>query len=121
MIKIFNLLILSLFFICSKNKAPIEGLYVLKTCESSRFKIKIVRKDNAFEYSILDRKKSISKGLVKIEKENNKTYLTFGKISALYDDEDNIQIQNYGNSMNEYNHFIQCEEKYLSFQKIKDK
>ncbi|MEO8234267.1 MAG: hypothetical protein ABI549_02530 [Flavobacterium sp.] len=97
------------------SENTIEGLYVLKTCEGSRFKIKIIKKDNAFEYSILDQKKSISKGLVKIEKDKNKTYLTFGKIQGIYDDANKIQIQNYGNSMNEYAHFTQCDEKYLSF------
>ena len=28
-----------------------------------------------------------------------------------------IVIQNYGNSMNEYNHFEDCDSKYLKFDK----
>ncbi len=92
----------------------IEGFYILKTCESSRFKIKIIKQEDIYSYTILDNKKSINKGIVKIENNKNKICLTFGKIVGFYNN-DELKIQNYGDSMNEYVHFIQCEEKYLSF------
>lgn len=96
------------------NENNIEGLYILETCENSRFKIKIIKQDNIYSFVITDKNKSISKGLVKIENIKKKIYLTFGKIGGISKDNE-IQIQNYGNSINEYNHFTQCEEKYLSF------
>lgn len=65
-------------------------------------------------YVILDGKKTILKEKVNISKEDNSTYLIFGKIEGILK-KNVIQIQNYGNSMNEYNHFTQCDEKYLSF------
>ena len=96
------------------NENNIEGLYILKTCESSRFKIKIIKKDDNYKYTIFDKNKSISEGLLKIENDKDKIYLTFGKMGGLYTFNE-IKIQNYGNSTNEFNNFTQCEEKYLSF------
>ena len=81
----------------------VEGLYVLKTCENSRFKIKIEKNSGGYSFLIYDKNKG-------------STYLSFGKIEGQYEN-DKIQIQNYGNSINEYIHFTQCEEKYLSFVK----
>ena len=92
----------------------ILGLYVLKSCENGRFKIRIEKKNANYLYCILDGKKTILKGKVNISKEDNSTYLIFGKIEGILM-KNSIQIQNYGNSMNEYNHFAQCDEKYLSF------
>lgn len=94
----------------------ILGLYVLKSCENGRFKIRIEKKNANYLYCILDGKKSILKGKVNISKEDNTTYLIFGKIEGILK-KNVIQIQNYGNSMNEYNHFTQCDEKYLTFSK----
>ncbi|MCL9805298.1 hypothetical protein NAT51_07185 [Flavobacterium amniphilum] len=98
----------------SQDKQDVQGLYVLKTCENSRFKIKIEKKSGILSFSILDGKKTISKGKVKKQIIDNVTYLTFGKIEGMYE-KNKIQVQNYGNSMNEYEHFTQCEEKYLAF------
>lgn len=94
----------------------IEGTYVLKSCENSRFKIKIEKKAGVYSFLIFDKKKIISKGKVKKQKIDDVVYLSFGKMEGVYD-VNKIQIQNYGNSMNEYTHFTQCEEKYLSFTK----
>lgn len=50
--------------------------------------------------------------MVKILKENSTTYLDFGNISSMYDN-DTIYIQNSGNSINQYLHFKNCDEKYI--------
>lgn len=92
----------------------IAGLYVLTSCENSRFKIKIEKKSGIYFFMILDKNKTILKGKVEKQKDDDMVYLAFGKIDGVYDG-DKIQIQNYGNSMNEYVHFTQCDEKYLTF------
>ena len=99
------------------SQSNISGLYVLKSCEKGRFKIRIEKKNTNYMYFILDGKKTISKGKANITQEDNTTYLMLGKIEGVLI-RNSIQIQNYGNSMNEYNHFTQCDEKYLSFIKI---
>jgi hypothetical protein len=86
-----------------------EGTYVLKSCENSRFTIRII-KNTDYIYSILDKNKTISKGKAII----SKFQIKFGKIEGVIS-EDKIVIQNYGNVTNKYNHFTQCDEKYLSF------
>jgi hypothetical protein len=96
----------------------ITGVYVLTSCENSRFKIKIEKKAGAYLFLIFDKNKIISKGKLKTEKSDDVIYLSFGKMGGMYST-NKIQIQNYGNSMNEYEHFTQCDEKYLSFVKSK--
>lgn len=96
------------------NDQEITGIYVLTSCENSRFKIKIDKKAGVYSFLIFDKSKIITKGKVKMQKIDDVVYLTFGKIGGAYT-VDKIQIQNYGNSMNEYMHFTQCDEKYLSF------
>ncbi|WDF65970.1 hypothetical protein [Flavobacterium sp. KACC 22763] len=96
------------------NDQEIAGVYVLTSCENSRFKIKIEKKSDGYFFLIFDKNKIISKGKLGKKNEDDTVYLAFGKIGGIYDT-DKIQIQNYGNSMNEYVHFTQCDEKYLSF------
>lgn len=98
----------------SNNDQEIAGIYVLTSCENSRFKIKIEKKTNGYFFLIFDKNKIISKGKMGKKNEEDTIYLTFGKIGGIYNI-DKIQIQNYGNSMNEYVHFTQCGEKYLTF------
>ena len=93
-----------------KKNNDITGLYSLKSCEKSRFKIKIEKNNSDYLYSILDKTKIISKGKAIM----NKTQIKFGKIEGVIS-EGKIVVQNYGSSTNQYNHFTQCEEKYLSF------
>lgn len=93
-----------------KKENDITGLYVLNSCENSRFKIEIEKNDTNYLFSILDKTKIISKGKAII----NKAQIKFGKIEGILTS-DKIVIQNYGNSKNQYNHFTQCDEKYLSF------
>ncbi|WP_316633158.1 hypothetical protein [uncultured Flavobacterium sp.] len=94
----------------------ISGTYVLESCENSRFKIVINKKKNQFFYTIFDKKKSISKGKAIITKHEGYVSIMLGLIGGIYS-EGNIQIQNYGNAMNEFIHFTQCDEKYLTFLK----
>jgi hypothetical protein len=101
-----------------KKENNIEGLYVLNSCENGRFKISIIKIGSVYTYSILDGKKIISRGNVSITSEDGGTIVSFGNIGGLYV-RNNITVQNYGNSMNEYNHFTQCNEKYLTFEKVK--
>lgn len=102
----------------SDANQEIAGIYVLTSCENSRFKIKIEKKVGEYSFLIFDRNKIISKGKVGKHNEDDTLYLNFGKIDGIYDT-DTIQIQNYGNAMNEYVHFTQCGEKYLAFIKSK--
>ena len=97
-----------------KKQSDFSGLYVLKSCENGRFKLKIDKKNASYLYFILDGKKIISKGKVNINKEDDIINVIFGKMEGIFK-QNEIQIQNYGNSMNEYNHFTQCSEKYLLF------
>jgi hypothetical protein len=97
-----------------KSENKINGVYALKSCESSRFSIKIEIKNSKYEYLILDNSKIILRGKALIENRQIK----LGKIEGVISDH-RIVIQNYGNSMNEYVHFIQCDEKYLTFEKVK--
>lgn len=92
------------------NNGSKNSLYVCKECENSRFSIKI--SDKTFQ--ILDKGKTISKGIIEINKVKIPNLISLGKINGVYY-EDSIVIQNYGNSMNEYNHFTQCDYKYLTF------
>jgi hypothetical protein len=41
-----------------------------------------------------------------------------GEIGGVYEG-DKIVIQNYGNAMNEFEHFTQCGDKYLEFTRQK--
>lgn len=84
--------------------------YINEKCENSRFSIRI--DDNRYE--ILDKEKIISKGIVKINRTENPNIISLGKIEGAFY-KDSIVIQNYGNSKNEYIHFVQCDSKYLTF------
>jgi len=102
------------------KKDVIVGVYLLKSCENGRFKIKIEKKENLYTYNILDLRSIIEKGNLEVLEEDGIVYLIFGKIEGVFDKK-SIVIQNYGNSMNEYILFTQCDEKYLSFEKIEEK
>ena len=92
----------------------IIGLSVLKSCENGMFKINIKKDGSEYTYTILDGKKIISKGKASIRSEKEETIITCGSITGIYT-KNSITVQNYGNSMNEYNHFTQCDQKYLPF------
>lgn len=92
----------------------IEGTYILKTCENSKFSINIKNMQKNIVFKICDKTKTISKGIVNIDKTENPITIGLGKIDGMYYG-DSIVIQNYGNSMNEYDHFVQCDQKFLTF------
>lgn len=94
-----------------------EGLYVLKTCEKSRFSILIKKTQKLYLFCVLDRKKIISKGKTTLRNEDGDMIVTLGNLAGFYENNNTITIQNYGNSMNEYINFTQCGEKYLHFEK----
>ncbi|MBD3906219.1 hypothetical protein NAL32_16515 [Chryseobacterium sp. Ch-15] len=96
------------------NNDSKNSLYVSKDCENSRFSLKI--SDKTFQ--ILDKGKTISKGKIEINKSETPNIIILDNIEGRYYG-DSIVIQNYGNSMNEYNHFTQCDQKYLTFLKKK--
>ncbi len=113
----FNTFLQSEKIFSDKNETlcdSILGTYVLESCENSRFKLVINKKIKQYFYIILDKKKVIAKGKAKIT--NNKEYVSImlGLIGGIFSGKD-IQIQNYGNAMNEFIHFTQCDEKYLTF------
>lgn len=96
----------------------IEGRFVARNCEDGRFSIVIANSGGMTTFKVYDRKKVISSGKAKISKESgsNAINITMGNIGGIYED-GILTIQNYGNSMNEFEHFTQCEDKYLEFTK----
>jgi len=77
---------------------------ILKSCENSRFKIVINQERNQLFYTIFDNKKSISKGKAIITMYKEYVSMMLGLIGEIYS-KSNIQIQNYGNAMNEFIHY----------------
>lgn len=92
------------------NNDKKSSIYVSKDCENSRFSLKIF--DNTFQ--ILDKGKTISKGIIEINKSQTSNVISLGKIDGV-NYGDSIVIQNYGNSVNQFMHFTQCDKKYLTF------
>lgn len=77
-------------------------------------KCKISLKVDSMKHFVFNVKKGKKiKGIVRVDKENNATYLYFlDGISGLFSN-DTISIQNSGNSRNPYWHFKECDEKYI--------
>lgn len=92
----------------------IEGNYYAL---ESKCDIKLnIKSKNLFIF-IVNKKKKQS-GTFKIYKEDKITYFDFDDISSVYK-KDTISIQNSGNSINEYWHFKECDEKYIHLVKKK--
>lgn len=89
-----------------------SGIYKLKSCQDSRFTIKITKSQKIYYYLIFDKEKTISKGKVILNKNN--FYL--GKIQGIFSN-GNLQIENYDAVIPKSLHFTQCDEKYLTFLK----
>jgi len=68
------------------------------------------------EFVLYSSNKIKMKGIIKISKEDNTTYLDFENFSSMYDN-DTIYIQNSGNAMNPYWHFKECDEKFIHLAK----
>lgn len=94
------------------NLNDFSGIYQLKSCEDSRFSIKITKNQKTYYYSIFDNEKAISKGKVILNK--NDFYL--GKIKGVFS-AGNLQIENYDAVVSKFSQFTQCDEKYLTFLK----
>lgn len=98
-------------------KKTVEGTYIAENCDGGRFSIEFKNIDGQSTFKIFDKKKIIAAGNVSSEtdeKTGEITNLEMGEIGGLYQG-DKIVIQNYGNSMNEFDHFTQCGDKYLEF------
>lgn len=89
-----------------------SGIYKLKSCQDSRFTIKITKRQKIYYYLIFDKEKTISKGKVILNKNN----FNLGKIKGIFPN-GNLKIENYDDVIPKSLHFMQCEEKYLTFLK----
>jgi hypothetical protein len=102
-------------------KKSIEGKYVAVACDGGRFSIEFKNTDGKPFFKIYDKGKMIAAGNASTEtdeKTGEITEIDMGDIGGLYEG-DKIIVQNYGNAMNEFDHFTQCGDKYLEFTKSK--
>ncbi|WP_415326052.1 hypothetical protein [Chryseobacterium sp. MMS23-Vi53] len=105
----------------TKTKPVIEGKYTANTCDGGRFSIEIKSIGGKPTFKILDKTKTIATGNASVQEAdatNSDVTITMGEIGGLVEG-DKIVIQNSGNSMNEFEHFTQCGDKYLEFTKQK--
>jgi len=95
----------------------LTGLYKNEPCNISIEITKNTNKTKHF-YKIVDNNQTKSQGYISSIKSNGEGgfYIKFKKIDGMYEN-GSIVIQIYGNSMNEYNHFEDCDSKYLKFDK----
>ena len=103
------------------SKTVIEGKFVAKTCDGGRFSMEFKNVDGKPTFKVFDKAKVIAAGNVSSESDEKTgeiTAITMGEIGGLYEG-DKIVVQNSGNSMNEFEHFSQCGDKYLEFIKQK--
>ncbi|PIF46644.1 hypothetical protein CLU96_3682 [Chryseobacterium sp. 52] len=97
-----------LFFHSAYSQNIIKGDY--STIDS---KCKLNLKIAANNYFVFDSGKKKVKGILKISKEDNILYIDFiNGIGGMLQN-DTISIQNSGNTVNEYTHFKECDEKYI--------
>lgn len=102
-------------------KKSIEGKFTAVACDGGRFSIEFKNTDGKPVFRILDQGKIIATGNVSTEtdeKTGEITGIDMGDIGGLYEG-DKIIVQNYGNAMNEFDHFTQCGDKYLEFTKAR--
>ncbi len=102
-------------------KNSVEGKFTASACDGGRFSIEFKNTDGKPVFKIFDKGKVIAAGNVSMEtdeKTGEITEIDMGDIGGLYEG-DKIIIQNYGNVMNEFDHFTQCGDKYLEFTKSK--
>lgn len=87
----------------------IGGTYKAENCEVI-LSIFPTDEANKFKFTFTVNGKDQIEGITSIE--NTESDLSFGDIGGTFNEE-NIVIQNYGNAMNEFNHFEICDDKYL--------
>ena len=101
---------------CAKD-INLTGIYKNEPCNIS---IEIEKNTNKakYFYKIVENNQTKSQGYISSIKSNGEGgfHIKFKKIGGVYEN-GSIVIQNYGNSMNEYNHFEDCDSKYLKFDK----
>ncbi|WP_162034213.1 hypothetical protein [Chryseobacterium potabilaquae] len=99
-----------------KELKTIEGKYTATTCDKSRFSIELEGKGKRIGYKIFDKHKIFASGRVNVIQKGNKDefQITMGAIGAMVK-KDTLVVQNYGNSMNAFDHFGECPDKYLQF------
>lgn len=98
-----------------KNINKIQGRFVAENCENGRFSIVIAEVNHKLTFKIYDKTKIILSGKAEIStNDDGSTNIGMGNMGGMFAD-DKITVQNYGNSMNEYENFTQCEDKYLEF------
>ena len=112
--------------VCSSSYAKdinITGTYKFKPCN---ILIKISKKDSGnktkYYYTITENNQTKSKGYMPdiIRNSEGEFYVKFKNFQAAYEN-DTLVIQNYGNSMNQYMHFKDCDIKFLEFEKEQQK
>ncbi|MEI6122558.1 MAG: hypothetical protein WCQ95_02915 [Bacteroidota bacterium] len=94
-----------------------------KTGKSCNLTITLTKNPSGYKYGITGEHYDCE-GIAIIEK-TDAVYITFDgpigsnapKTVSGQIDGNTITIQNYGNSMNEYHYFVECDEKYLEFVK----
>ena len=112
--------------VCSSSYARdinITGTYEFKPCN---ILIKISKKDSGnktkYYYTITENNQTKSQGYMPdiISNSEGEFYVKFKNFQAAYEN-DTLVIQNYGNSMNQYMHFKDCDIKFLEFEKEQQK
>lgn len=99
-----------------------SGTYRITDKNVCDLTIEIQKSGDHFSYS-----SGKTKGDVEVIKSESEVYLKLiaingkspkGDVEAKYEDQ-TLLIQNEGNAMNEYNHFKQCDAKFLELKKVK--
>ena len=118
--KIFIFYFMVLAFIahnaCAKD-INLTGIYKNEPCNISIEIVKNTSKTKYF-YKIVENNQTKSQGNISSIKSDGEGgfYIKFKKFGGVYEN-GGIIIQNYGNSMNKYIHFENCDSKYLKFDK----
>lgn len=98
----------------------LTGVYKNEPCNIS-IEIKNANKTK-YLYKIVDNNQTKLQGYISNIKSNGEGgfYIKFKKFGGVYEN-GSIIIQNYGNSMNQYMHFKNCDIKFLEFEKEQQK
>ena len=130
-----NISLIMLFFIVSscgqvnkKNLQEYSGTYKTNDEKSCPIEVIITSQNDGYRYKIKTSARE-KEGRLEITKTGKEVYLKFiGLPGTKPNDEiegqfinNTIAIQNYGNSMNEYIQFGECDSKYFELLKIENK
>lgn len=131
-----NILLILVLFILSSCAQPRKkviqdeyiGTYKTDTAKGCAINLIVTKKSDGYHYKIKTSARD-QEGLLEITKIEQNVYLKFvGLLGVEPKDEiegqftkNSIVIQNYGNSMNEYLNFDECDIKYLELLKLENK